>query len=211
MCMKVYVDSRETEKRKKKAKKIFKIIEIKKLTAGDYVCGNTAIEFKKDDDFISSVKNKRIFRQTIEMNQKYHNTYIIVYGNMGKAIEKTKYHGHYFSVNQYLGALSSLVQITNILVVDNETQAFKLAKKIFEKTNDNKNRNVIIPKKIQNKNKMISILMLIGDINSVRAEKIITELNIKNLKQLINMTEDDIKSINGFGDKTAKKIVKWLK
>ena len=47
--MKVYVDNRETEKRKEKAKKIFKNIEIKKLSCGDYVCGNTAIEFKKDD------------------------------------------------------------------------------------------------------------------------------------------------------------------
>ena len=209
--MKVYVDNRETEKRKERAKKIFKNIEIKKLNCGDYVCGNTAIEFKKDDDFISSVKDKRIFRQVIEMNQKYHNTYVIVYGNMGKAIQKTRYYGHSFSVNQYLGALSSLVQITNVLVVENENQAFKLAKKLFEKSNDNKNRNVIIPKKVKDKNKMISILMLIGDINSTRAEQIINGLKIKNLNQLINLTEDDIKSLNGFGDKTAKKIVKWLK
>ena len=50
--MKVYVDNRETEKRKKRAKKVFKNIEIKKLSCGDYVCGNTAIEFKRDDDFI---------------------------------------------------------------------------------------------------------------------------------------------------------------
>lgn len=209
--MKVYVDNRETEKRKERAKKIFKNVEIKKLTCGDYVCGNTAIEFKKDDDFINSVKDKRIFRQVIQMNQKYHKSYVIVYGHMGKAIQKTRYRGHPFSVNQYLGALSSLVQITNVLVVENENQAFKLAKKIFEKSNDGKNRNVIIPKKVKNRNKMISILMLIGDISSTRAEQIIRQLNIKNLKQLTEMTENDIKSLNGFGDKTAKKIVKWLK
>lgn len=209
--MKVYVDNRETEKRKKRAKKVFKNIEIKKLTCGDYVCGNTAIEFKRDDDFIKSVKDKRIFRQAIEMNQKYHNTYIIVYGNMSKAMQKERYYGHHFSVNQYLGALSSLVQITNVLIVDNENQAFKLAKKLFEKSNDNKNRNVIIPKKVKDRNKMISILMLIGDINSTRAEQVVKGLKIKNLNQLINITEEDIKSLNGFGDKTAKKIVKWLK
>ena len=209
--MKVYVDTRETEKRKKRAKKVFKNIEIKKLNCGDYVCGNTAIEFKRDDDFIKSVKDKRIFRQVIEMNQKYHNTYVIVYGNMSKAMQKERYYGHHFSVNQYLGALSSLVQITNVLIVDNENQAFKLAKKLFEKSNDNKNRNVIIPKKVKDRNKMISIIMLIGDINSTRAEQVVKGLKIKNLNQLINITEEDIKSLNGFGDKTAKKIVKWLK
>ena len=86
-----------------------------------------------------------------------------------------------------------------------------MAKKLFEKSNDNKNRNVIIPKKVKDRNKMISILMLIGDINSTRAEQVVKGLKIKNLNQLINITEEDIKSLNGFGDKTAKKIVKWLK
>lgn len=208
---KVYVDSRETAKRKTKAKKVFKNIEIKQLKTGDYVCGNCAVEFKKADDFISSVKDNRIFRQAVEMKENYPKSFIIIYGSMKKAMENTRYLGHYFSVNQYLGALSSLAQVTNVLIVDNENQAFNLTKRLFEKSNDGKNRDIILPPKIKNRNKMITILMILGGIGSERATKIINTLKVKNLKQLCELSIDDIKSIDGFGDKTAKKIVKWLK
>lgn len=211
--MKIYVDSRETKKRKDKVKKFFGDEPIiKQMEFGDYVYKDIAIEFKTTEDFINSIKDKRAFRQAIGMNEKYKQHYFIIYGNMKKTMKNLMYEGHYFSVNQYLGALASLVQTTNILIVDNETQAFKLAKKIFEKGTDNKNRDVYLtPKQTKEKNKLIAVLMLMGNMSSTNAEKLVNELNIKSFEDIIKLDKDKIMEVDGFGVKRADVIMKWVK
>lgn len=212
IIMKVIVDSRETKERKKKAEEIFDKVEIKQLEYGDYVCGNCGVEFKTVDDFIGSVKSKRIFKQAIGLKDNYQNHYIIVYGDMSEAIEKTMYIGHYFGVNQYLGSLASLVQITNVLQVKNLSQAFKLTKFLFDKCNDGRNRDIAISnEQKKEKNKIISVLMLIGSVNSKRAETMVKELNINTMEDLINIDPNQILKLKGFGEKTVNSITKWLK
>ena len=141
--------------------------------------------------------------------------YIIVYGDVSKTLDRLYRIGHSFSIKSYLGALASVSQITPVLCVDNENQAFTLAKSLFEKCTDGKNRKARTPiidrKKQKHQNKMVTILSLIGDINSTRAEKLINELKIQTFNDLINITEEDIKKVKGFGDKTAKNIVEYLK
>ena len=102
----IIVDNRETKKRKYKAEKVFKEIKIEQLDSGDYVYDNIAIELKTADDYINSIKNKRLFKQVIKMAETYDYHYVIVYGNMQTAINKTRYHGKYFSVNQFIGSLN---------------------------------------------------------------------------------------------------------
>lgn len=212
IIMKVIVDSRETKERKKKGEEIFDKVEIKQLEYGDYVYGNCGVEFKTADDFISSVKSKRIFKQAIGLKDNYQNHFIIVYGDMSEAIEKTMYIGHYFSVNQYLGSLASLVQITNVLQVKNLSQAFKLTKFLFDKCNDGRNRDIAISnEQRKEKNKIISVLMLIGSVNSKRAETMVKELNINTLEDLINIDPNQVLKLKGFGKKTVNSITKWLK
>lgn len=210
--MNVIVDNRETKERKSKAKSVFDDVVIKQLDYGDYVSGNCGIEFKTADDFISSVKSKRIFKQAVGLKENYEHHYIIIYGNMKLAMEKTFYYSHYFGINQYLGSLASLVQITNVLQVDNLTQAFKLAKFLFLKSNDGKNRDIHVSnEQRKEKNKIISVLMIVGNINSTRAETIVNELNIKTMKDLIEIDPNQILELKGFGEKTVDNIAKWLK
>lgn len=207
--MKVIVDNRETQKRKDRAKKIFDKIEIKKLDSGDYVYKDIAIELKTTDDFISSVRDKRVFNQSKRMINTYKDSYVIIYGNMTKSIKKTKYFNRYFSVKNYLGALASLSQIIKVLKVENESQAFTLMKKIFEKGTDGKNRNVIKIK--QNENKILGFIMYLGNINSKKATMIIKQNKIKTLEDLININEKDLTKIKGIGKKTANKIITNLR
>lgn len=206
----VMVDSRETEHRKKLAKKHFNNITIKQLDYGDYVYKNIAVEFKTVKDFIGSVKEKRIFNQAIGMNEEYSKHYIIVYGNVSATLRELYRLRHVFTIGQYLGAVASLSQVTHVLKVDNEAQAFKLAKALFEKSTDGKNRTT---KKtnIKNKNKIVGVLSYIGGINSTRAELLVDELDIKTLDDLMQLSEEDICNVKGFGDKTAQNIIKWLK
>ena len=206
----VFVDNRETEHRKKLAEKHFDEVQIKQLLYGDYAYKDVGLEFKTVKDFIGSVKDKRIFNQAIGMSEIYNHHYVIIYGDVGSALRELYRLRHVFTIGQYLGAIASLSQITHVLKVDNEAQAFKLAKSLFKKSTDGKNRSVR-KSSIKEENKIIGVLSYIGGINSTRAEKLINEFDIKTLEQLICLSEDDIKSVHGFGDKTAKSIVSWLK
>lgn len=206
----VLVDNRETEHRKKLASKHFDNVMVKQLQYGDYVYKDVAVEFKTVKDFIGSVKDKRVFNQSVGMNEHYRKHYVIVYGDVGKTLRELYHLRHVFTIQQYLGAVASLSQITQVLKVDNEAQAFKLAKSLFEKSTDGKNRT--IPKKPpNNENKIIGVLSYLGGINNTRAEKLVSEFDIHSFEELINLSEDDIKSVKGFGDKTAKNITRWLK
>ena len=212
MTDKIIVDSRETKKRKKRAEKLWGAdnVSIMQLTYGDYVYKDVGIELKTVEDFIGSIKSKRLYNQSVGLNETYNHHYVIVYGDVYKTLNHLYRIGHKFTVKQYIGSLASLSQITNVLHVDNESQAFQLMKSLFEKSTDGKNRKAHKPMN-KSKNKMVSVLSLIGDINITRAEKLIDELGIKTLDELIHLTVDDIKSVDGFGDKTAVKIVEYLK
>ena len=210
--MNVIVDSRETEKRKKRAKKIFKEIEIRQLECGDYVYENkVAVELKTANDFINSVKSKRIYKQAIKMAETYEKHYIIVYGNMQSAIKQSQYLGHYFSVSHWIGSLSSLSQTTQILQVSNETQAFKLMDSLFKKSSDNKNRFIIKPDYNEDENKIIGIVMYLGGMNSSKATELIKKFEIDNLSDLLKLSKKDIESVKGIGFKTSAKLMRWLK
>lgn len=208
--MKVIVDSRETSKRKKKAEKIFDEIVIKQLEYGDYVYKDTGVEFKTVSDFISSVKSKRMQNQAVGLRENYNHHYVVIYGDVQKTLRQLYRTRHPFSVNQFLGALASISQITHVLHVDNEMQAFRLTRKLFEKSTDNKNRLVRKPTS-NHKNKIVTVLTIIGNINTKRAEQLVNELDIKTVEDLLGLTYEDITSLKGFGDKTAKNILAYLK
>lgn len=206
----VKVDNRETEHRKIMADKHFKNIIIETLEYGDYVYKDVAIEFKTVKDFIGSVKDKRVFNQAIGMSENYNHHYVIIYGDVGATLRELYRLRHVFTVGQYLGAIASLSQITKVLKVDNEAQAFKLAKALFLKSTDGKNRGIRKQTK-RNKNKLIGVLSYIGGINSTRAEKLVNELGINSLDQLLRLSKKDIMSVHGFGEKSAENIIRWLR
>ncbi len=207
----IFVDSRETKERKHKAEKLFKSIEIKQLESGDYVYEDkVAVELKTAKDFINSVKSKRIYEQAVRMAETYPHHYIIVYGDMQSAMNEMRYLKHKFSVNQLIGSLSSLSQITNVLQVANESQAFKLMKSLFAKSTDGKNRMVVKPK-AKSRNKMIGIVMYLGGMNVDKATKLVNQNNIENLSDLLELEREDIESIKGIGNKTSSKMMRWLK
>ena len=69
-------------------------VEIKELKVGDFLVGETAIERKTIDDFLSSMKNKRLIKQIEEIKQ-YQNKLIIIEG----IYEKELYNDHEEGIN----------------------------------------------------------------------------------------------------------------
>lgn len=222
----VEIDNRE-KGRIKPAIKFFKTntinnkkvdVIVKQKEAADFSYLNVGVEFKTVPDFISSVKNGRLKREILQMNEMYDKHFVVIQGSTTQGlkeqflrVKRKKFSKEqYFSLEQYFGAVASMNQITKMFQVENQNQAFTLILKLFEKSTDGKIRNIPEPE-LHTKNTIINFLGCIQGINQNKAMKIVNELKIGNLKSLLNLNSEDFATVNGIGEKTADKIVEWIK
>ncbi len=106
----VIVDSREYETAEEVVKWIKRLgcnVIPRKLDIGDYVLpSNVGVERKKAMDFISSIVDGRLFEQSRELLRAYDRAYIIIEGDLWRAINRRDVHKH-----SVLGALSTLIDV----------------------------------------------------------------------------------------------------
>ena len=142
------MDSREHKQRRVYAERRFKSwgcdYEIKQLRYGDYVCGNTVIEYKTCIDFIQSIFDGRLKKETIDQANAFPFHFVFVVGSIDMACyqikkytKKTKFHK-----TSFYSAMASLVTYTNVLYFPNQKDAFQMMKFVFEKCNDTNQRIV---------------------------------------------------------------------
>lgn len=93
--MKITIDDHEHRNRRKIIEKFFgsEKCEVKRLETGDIIIEQenkptVAIEVKTVEDFISSMKNKRIHDEVLRMKNKYPYSYVLVYGDWRGLIPK---------------------------------------------------------------------------------------------------------------------------
>lgn len=220
----VYVDSRE-QKRIKYAHQFFKKnkinneqvkVETRQLPSADYTYKNIGIEYKTTQDFINSIKNGRLKKEVLAMNNDYNTTYVVIAGNIQETIRQdfwrsknSKNSQRHINSKSYMGAIASFSQITNVLQVETQKQAFQLIKSLFEKTTDNKNRTIPEPEN-KTDNPIINYLSCINGIHS-KAPLIVETLKLETLEDLLNVTMEDLTSVDGIGKKKAQTILKGIK
>lgn len=184
--------------------------EVVELKTGDYVCGNCCVEYKTTADFVSSVRNRRVFKQALRMSENYDNHYVFIeteYSSIKDVIKSSYWRtGRKFTWNQYYGALASLCQITTPVIVHNFTESLKFMEFLFRKSNDGKIRSVVAPAKKYD-NFLVNCLNGIDDIGVNTALLIIEALDLKTYKELCDITYDDLVRIKGIGSKTANIIM----
>lgn len=84
-------------------------IKFERLNVGDYIIGNIAIERKTINDFISSMLNKRLFRQIEELKQ-YKKQFIILEGSYDDI-------NNGMNINSVKGMILSIILDFNIPVI----------------------------------------------------------------------------------------------
>ena len=185
-------------------------VEVAELKTGDYVCGNCCIEYKATDDFIKSVKDKRVFRQSLRMANNYPNHYVFIeteYKDIREAIRTSYYRtGSKFTWNQYYGTLASLCQITTPIIVHDFNEALKFMRVLFMKSNDGKIRSIVPPSKKYD-NFLVNCLASIDGIGANTALLIIDSLDLRTYRELCDLTYNDLVSVKGIGNKTAEIIM----
>lgn len=222
--MEIYIDSREKH-RINEALSYYVDATVEQLEYGDYLFKDNdktvAFEFKTCEDYISSIKNKSLFEELANQTHEYDYSFLIVSGDMYDTVKDL-----YFKVpvyrkrnyNMFLNTYSNMVSgakrrclsICSVIEVKNTEEAFKEMELIAEKCLDNKAYGGV-KRSINRVDPITHFLCGVSGINSKTCEKIINELGIDSLEDLLKLDKEDYLSVKGIGEKTADKIVKWIK
>ena len=218
--MKVFVDSRETD-RIKPAMFYFSLnnsVSIVELETGDYIFEEdgkqVVFEYKTMPDFINSVTEGRVFNQAIDQQNQFEHHFVIIEGtdeDMKKICSDRYYStGVSFSKEQFYGAISRLNTFTTVIRVPDRKTAFEVMEQQTKKCLDDKAVAKSFPKSEGNSAFRFLCYCCQG-VGSKTAEKIVDELSLNNLKDVIDLKKDDLMSLSGIADAKATNILEQVR
>ena len=215
--MKIRIDDREHDRIQKAYKHYTKDeIHVDHLEFGDFIFNDEVVfEYKKYQDFINSVIDKRVFNQAINQLEtfKYHFVIIELPPDIDDDMRRRK-QGEllpFFSYEKFYGSIARLNTYTTVILLEGGVDAcLEMMKIQAEKCLDNKPLVKEISKKEENA-AMNFLSSCIRGISYKRAEWIVSELNLHSLRDLLKLKYKDLVGVRGIGDNTAKRILKQIK
>jgi len=183
-------------------KKLGATINETNLVDGDFVCSERiAIERKTHSDFISSIIDGRIFEQSKNLKESFERPIIIIEGYSNREINE----------NALKAAVASLVIDFGMSLINtrNESDTAKTIYWIAKKEQEEGKRAVAF--KVGKKpfdSKMVKEFIASGipGVSNVLSKRLLKKFG--SLEKLFSATEEELKSVEGIGEKLAKKIKK---
>ncbi|MBL7059292.1 hypothetical protein ISS08_02470 [Candidatus Pacearchaeota archaeon] len=179
-------------------------LEFKQLKVADFLIKDVAIERKTVDDFISSIKNKRLIRQLEEI-QQYKKKLLIIEG----LDEQDLYSDSDLSgmhPNSIRGFLLSILLKYNVPIIfsKNYKDTAKFISLIAKKKTNSEASLNVNKRTLNSKERLQFILEGFPGIGPKNAKKLLKEF--KTLKNLFNAEEEKLKDILG---KKAEVLIKF--
>ena len=210
---KVLIDNREAD-RKEYALKHYAPFNplVTTLDYGDYIfIGHNGIrvvfEYKRGDDFLSSIENNHLHNQVFEMTSNDEYCFVIVEcEDMIHQLDELYYSsGISMGLPQINGAIAEFCTVLTVLQTQTQYQAFDLMMRVAGK--------MILQKpfcyKFQRKttNWALNTLMSLKGLDK-KAEDIVRTLDLHTIMDVVNLTVEDLTKVDGIGKVKAEKIVK---
>ena len=224
--MDILIDSREKQ-RKIRAADFYATkghsSTIKSLDVGDYVFSDQVVfEYKEIGDFMSSVLNESLFNEAMNQALVYPFHFVIVQGNLRSWLDdnwkyvNTKWKNRYdkylhANLGRYFGALRRLRTFTCPILVVREEQAFDEMLLQAIKCLDGKSKfysNVTRP--VPSQDPVDVLLCSVNGVSSKKANAIRKHHSINNLYDLLNLTVNDFKEVDGFGEKSSNNVYEFI-
>ena len=200
----IYADSREgNSKVLRELDKLNVVIEVKALPVADYqVSDEVGIERKTAKDFVGSIIDKRLYKQAKELVENFRKPVIILEGD--------ELYSSLINPNAIRGALASIAVDFGIPIIptrsEEDTAAMVMRIAIREQMHERSAIQVRTEKKpLTLYEQQLYIVESLPNIGPVTAKKLLAEFG--SVKNIINASEGDLKSVEGIGVKIAKSII----
>jgi len=200
----IYADSREgNSKVLRELDKLDADIEVKSLPVADYqVSDEVGIERKSTKDFVGSIIDKRLYKQAKELVENFRKPIIILEGE--------DLYSSLIHPNAVRGALASLTVDFGIPLIptrsEEDTAAMVMRIAIREQILERPAMQIRTEKKpLTLYEQQLYIVESLPNIGPVTAKKLLEEFS--SVKDIINASEADLKTVEGIGDKIAKGII----
>ena len=224
--MKVIIDSRE--KARKEPARIFYSgkgheASIEMLEVGDYLFDDQVVfEYKEIGDFMSSILNESLFNEAANQSLKYPYHYVIIVGDVKDYVKgrwvyhKSRWKGDYPSYivknySRYYGALPRLRVFTTPIECYDMTQAFYEMLLQSIKCLDGKSKYYSnVSRQVESQDPIDVLLTSCKGVSIKKAEAIRKTHSLTNVYDLMNLTINDLKEVEGIGDKVSTNIYQFI-
>ena len=186
--------------------------DIKKLEIGDYVCRNTVIEYKLAPDFVASITDKRLERESINQANSFRYHYVFVVGDLRQAVDNiAAITGNYkrYDLPLIWSNIAKLEQFTRVMIFPNDEWAYNCTLYLF-KYNNREPTDLVAPVSKFSDNAAYNYLRLMNGVGGHRASNIVNTLEVESLHDLLDLSYNELISVHGVGSTIAKQILKQI-
>lgn len=189
---------------------------VEQLPIGDYIFKGDNVEvvfeYKTAEDYLSSItsEDNHLHNQYYDMITNYDYSFIIVEADDLRGTIQQRYYstGQDVSLSQVNGSIAEYSVNSTVLFAQTQYQAFDMMMRVAGKIIRNKPVRYKYGKK--DKNTALNYLSAIKGLDN-KALNIVKQLNLHTLNDLLELTVDDLTSVDKIGEATAKKIINQIR
>ena len=224
--MNIVIDTREKD-RKERANIFYSgkghTTKIEMLEVGDYLFDDQVVfEYKEISDFMSSVLNESLFNEAANQSLRYPFHYVVIVGDVKDYVKsrwgfsKSKWKGDYpkyilSNYSRYYGALRRLRTFTTPIECFDEKQAFYEMLLQSIKCLDGKSKYYSnVSRQVESQDPVDVLLCSSKGVSIKKAEAIRKTCNVNNLYDLMNLTVNDLRRVDGIGEKVSSNIYEFV-
>ena len=177
-------------------------VKIRSMAVGDYqVSDEVVIERKTAGDFVSSIIDKRLFKQARELSEEFKKPLIILEGD-------DLYNGM-INPNAIRGSIASLALDFGISIIPtrNSQDTAAMIKRIAIREQNGEKVPISIrtdKKPVTMMEQQLFIVESLPNIGPVNAKALLEHFG--NVSSVFNASENELQEVEGIGEKTAKNI-----